>query len=70
MDRVCFACSNGNHANNYYQGMRKVADYFGQTARYGTDIQSTIMKEYPKLIARTVKVNTGGAEIYKMLLGK
>ena len=38
--------------------------------RYGTDIQSTAMKEYPKVIARTVKVNTSIAEIEKILLGK
>ena len=38
--------------------------------RYGTDIHSTTMKEYPKVIARPVKVNTSIAEIEKILLGK
>ena len=70
LDGVCFYCSNMNHATNYSQGMRKVADYFGRIATYGTDIQSTITKESPKVIASQVKVNTGDAEIYKMLLGK
>ena len=37
---------------------------------YGTDIQSTITKESPKVIASTVKVNTGDEDIEKMLLGK
>ena len=44
LDRISFDCSNGNHANNYSQGMRRVAKYFGRTANYGTDIQYTIMK--------------------------
>ena len=70
MDGVCFDCSDGNHTNTYYQGMRKVADYFGMTDAYGTDIQSTSMKEATKIITRPVKVNTGNAEIDKMLLGK
>ena len=59
LDRVCFNCSERNHANNYSQGTRKAAEYFGWTATYGTDIQPAIMKEYTKVIARTVKVNTG-----------
>ena len=50
--------------------MRKVAEYFSQTARYGTDIQSTIIKESPKVIVSPVKVNTGDAEIDNMLLVK
>ena len=50
--------------------MRKIAEYFGQTARNRTDIQSTIMKEYPKVIARLIKVNTVDADIDNMLLGK
>ena len=50
--------------------MRKFAEYFGQTARYGTDIQSTIMKESPKVISRPFKVKTGNVDIDKMLLGK
>ena len=50
--------------------MRKVADYFSWTAKYGTDIQYTIMKESPKVNTRPVKANTVNAEIDKMLLGK
>ena len=50
--------------------MRKVAEYFGQTATYGTDIQYTITKESTKVTARPVKVNTGDADIDKMMLGK
>ena len=38
LDRVSFDCSNGNHENNYSQGMRRVAKYFGRTDTYGTDI--------------------------------
>ena len=67
---VCFDFFDGNHTNNYSQCIRKVAEYFGQTATYGTDIQSTIMKESPKVIARPVKIKNGDAEIEKMLLGK
>ena len=37
---------------------------------YRTDIQSNIMKESPKIIARPVKVNTVDAYVDKMLLGK
>ena len=70
MDKVCFDCSDRNDANNYSQGMRKVAEHFGKTARYRTDIQSTIMKEYPEVIASPVKVNTGNADIENMLLVK
>ena len=50
--------------------MRKVAEYFGRTDRYGTDIHSTIIKESPKVITRPIKVNTGDADIEKILLGK
>ena len=50
--------------------MKKVAECFGQVDRYGTDIQSTIMNESPKVIARPFKVNTDDADIDKMLLGK
>ena len=70
MDGVCFDCSDRNDANNYSQGMRKVAEHFGKTARHGADIQSTIMKESPEVIARPVKVNTGDADIENMLLVK
>ena len=70
LDGVCFDCYNGNHANSYSQGMRKVSEYFGCTARYGTEIQSTIMKESLKIIMKPVEVNTGNTEIEKMLLGK
>ena len=70
LDRVCFDCSNGNNTNNYSQGMIKVAEYFGRTATYGTYIQSTIMKESPKVTARPAKVNIGNVEIVKMLIGK
>ena len=45
LDGVCFASSGGDHVNCYSQGMRKVADFFGRTYRYGTDIQSMLMKE-------------------------
>ena len=38
MDGGCFDYSNRNHGNNYSQRMRKVAEYFGRTDRYGTDI--------------------------------
>ena len=67
---VCFNYSNGNHANNYSHGTRNVTEYFGRTATYGTDIQSTIMKESPKFIVMTVKVNTGNAEMDNILLVK
>ena len=67
---VFFDCSDENHANNYYQGMRKVAEYFGRTATYGTDIQSTIMKESTKIIAIPVRFNTVNAEIDKMITSK
>ena len=50
--------------------MRTVAEYFGQTASYRTDIQSMVMKETPNIITRPVKVNTSNAEIENMLLGK
>ena len=68
MDGVCFDCSDENHANNYYRGMRKVAEYFGRTATYGTDIRSTIMKESTNIIAIPVRFNTVNAEIDKMLM--
>ena len=55
---VCFDCYDGNHSNNYFQVMRKVADYFSWAAKYGTYIQYTIMKESPKVISRPVKVDT------------
>ena len=67
---MCFDCSDRNHTNNYYHGIRKFVEYFGRTATYGTDTHSTIMKESTKVIARLVKVKTGDAEIDKMLLGK
>ena len=54
----------------YSQGMRRVADFFGRMATYGTDIQYAIMTETTKIIPRKVKVNTGDAEIENMLLGK
>ena len=41
--------------------MRRVADYFSWTAKYRTDIQYTIMKESPKVIARPVKFDTDNA---------
>ena len=50
--------------------MRKVSEYFGQTATYGTDIQSKIMKGTTKIIARPVKVNTGDGEVENMIIGK
>ena len=50
--------------------MRNFSKYFGCTDTYGTDIQSTIMKEATKIVVIPVKVNTGDAEIDKMLLGK
>ena len=50
--------------------MRKVVEYFGRTTRYGMDIQSTIMKESPKFIVMTVKVNTGNADMDNILLVK
>ena len=50
--------------------MRKVVEYFGQTDTYVTDILSTTMKEYPKVISRMVKFNTGDADIDNMLLVK
>ena len=50
--------------------MKNVVEYFGQTARYRTDIQSTTMKEYPKVIIKLVNVNTGNTDIDKILLGK
>ena len=61
LDGVCFDCSDRNHTNNYSHGIRKVVEYFGRTATYGTDIHSTIMKESPKVVTRPVKVNTGNA---------
>ena len=54
----------------YSQGMRRVADFFGRMATYGTYIQYAIMTETTKIIPRKVKVNTGDAEIENMLLGK
>ena len=50
--------------------MRNFSKYFGWTDTYGTDIQSTIMKEATKIVVVPVKVNTGDVEIYKMILGK
>ena len=70
MDRVCFDCSNENHAKKYYQGTRKVAEHFGRTATYGTDIRSTIMKESTNIIAIPVRFNTVNAEIDKMITSK
>ena len=70
LDGVCFNCSDGNHANSYSQGMRKFAEYFGRMDRYGTEIQSSIMMESPKIITRSVNINTGNADIEKMLLVK
>ena len=46
--------------------MRKVAEYFGRMATYGTEIQSTIMKIYPRVIARPVKVHTVNLDIGKI----
>ena len=50
LDGVCFYCSDGNHANIYSQGMRKVAEYFSRTATCGTDIQSAIMEATSNII--------------------
>ena len=49
--------------------MRNLMEYFGQMDRYRMDIQSTTMKESPKVNERPFKVNTGNADIDKMLLG-
>ena len=70
LDLVCFDCSNGNHANNYSQGMRKADEYFVQTSTYGKDIQSKIMKRMVKILTIPVKVATGNNEVGKILLGK
>ena len=35
LDGVCFDYSNRNHKKNYSQGMRKVAEYFGQRISTG-----------------------------------
>ena len=50
--------------------MNNIVEYFVQTARYGTDIHSTTMKEYPMVIIKSVNVNTGDTDIDKILLGK
>ena len=65
-----FECSNGNHANNYSQGMRKVAEYFGRITTYGTDIQYIIMKGTANIIMRPVRVKMGDNKVDRMLLGK
>ena len=53
---------------NYFQVMRRVAEYFGRTATYGTDIQLTIMKGMQKVLTRPVKVIMGDDKIENMLL--
>ena len=47
-----------------------VAEYFGRTATYRTDIQYTIIKGMRKALTMSVKVATGDNKINKILLGK
>ena len=50
--------------------MRKVIEYFGQTATYSTDIQLMIMKATRKVLKILVKVATGDKEIDKCFSGR
>ena len=70
LDGVCFDCSGRSSGNNYSEGMRKVADYFGCTYKNGTDIQAKILKERVYQVQAPVNPTVGDDAFRKAAMAK